>query len=494
MAREIKWVIHGNVLIIVRYPPECLCSLVHLLSFTKKRWDRETWKYQFEFCPCVVYEDIHRNAVVPHPYAMPARLPRALTTYAGYRNRLIMWARANNIRAFEDDRTPPTTQSSPYYPRWDLIPKDFEFRFMQREVLRCFSLERGGIIDCTPGFGKSELLGLACCLFPKARILITTYNRSVYRTIGDRVLRYVPVSQAFIQRANQSISLDTVAASRVVVCGTGSLPKVLSAGTDYDFCFVDEVHLACTDRAFATLSVLSQPRIFGLTGSLKRSDGSEFRMLGLAGPVRIRVNIADGIREGLVTPVEVRWVPVRMQINPVAECRKDEAKRYGIWLNAYRNQLVAAVAKLYDDNQQVLIMVETESHLANLKRYLPDFTFLHAGVPMREAYEERFRNGTLKKVVSTMMWRQGVDFPDLDVLIRADGQVSNISSIQISGRVIRKTATKKVAYLYDFYDWWDELFLEASIKRRRLYASCTWKQVTLSPSALLNGIVEVEEV
>jgi superfamily II DNA or RNA helicase len=494
MAREIKWVIQGNVLVIVRYPHECLRSLVHLLSFTKKQWDRDVWKYRFEFCPCVVYEDVHRHISVPHPHTLPETLPRSLTTYAGFRDRLVKWAQDNNINVFEDDKTPPVTQSSPYYPRWDLLPSDFEFRFMQREVLRCFSLERGGIIDCTPGFGKSELLGLACCLFPKARILITTYNRSVYKAIGDRVLKYIPVSQVYVRRPSQPISLDTVSASRVVICGTGSLPTVLSAGTDYDFCFIDEVHLACTDRVFSWLSALSQPHIFGLTGSLKRPDGSEFRVLGLAGPVRIRVDISAGTREGLVTPVEVRWVPVRTQINPVQNCRKDEAKRYGIWLNAYRNQLIAAVAKLYDDEQQVLIMVETESHLAGLKRYLPDFTFLHAGVPMREAYEERFRNGTLKKVVSTMMWRQGVDFPDLDVLIRADGLISSVSGIQISGRVIRKTDTKKTAYLYDFYDYWDEAFLEASLKRRRLYASCTWKQVTLSPSALLNGVVEIEEI
>jgi superfamily II DNA or RNA helicase len=492
MSKEIRWVLSNNVLTIIKYPPEYLMDIVRLLSFTKKKYDRRKASVKFEFCPCVVYEDINRNISVPRYNSVPSVLPKALTTYAGYRNILLTWAAENGVVAGEEDLTPPVTKDSPYYPRWDLLPKDFEFRYMQREVLRCFAIERGGIIVCTPGFGKTELLGLACSLFPRARILITSYNQSVYTMIGRRIRENVSIAQSYVQRPSTPLRPEVVATARVVVCGTSSLVKVLAVNTDFDFCFIDEAHLACTDKAFASLSVLSQPRIFGLTGSLKRFDGSEFRLKGLAGPVRVCVNVATGIKKGLVTTVEVRWVPVRMQYDILANVKKEVWKHIGIWCNDQRNRLIAAAAKLYGPEEQVLIMCETEQHLRSLQKYLPDYTFLHAGVPMREAYEERFRAGTLKKVASTMMWRQGVDFPNLSILIRADGLSSDISSIQIGGRLIRKTQDKKLAYLYDFHDAWNPVFLKASQTRRNLYKSCAWRQISLSPSSLLLGKFEEE--
>jgi superfamily II DNA or RNA helicase len=203
----------------------------------------------------------------------------------------------------------------------------------------------------------------------------------------------------------------------------------------------------------------------------------------------MEISMEDAVDQSMIVPVEVRWIPVRLQYNPVAGTNAMYAKHNGIWFNQARNKLIAAAAKVHQD-QQTLILVETLKHAQALHRLLPDYTIMHGQSKLRQDYERAFKNGTLRHVISTMCWKQGVDFPSLQILIRADGQSSNIASVQIGGRVTRLADGKESGVVYDFYDFWDDFFVRKSETRKKSYHQCGWGQVSMDVQSLLQGKLE----
>ena len=67
-----------------------------------------------------------------------------------------------------------------------------------------------------------------------------------------------------------------------------------------------------------------------------------------------------------------------------------------------------------------------------------------------------------------------VDFPQLSVLIRAEGAISEVSSTQIPGRVSRLFEGKHVGVLIDFDDKFNEWAQERSAKRFAFYRRKGW--------------------
>ena len=64
-------------------------------------------------------------------------------------------------------------------------------------------------------------------------------------------------------------------------------------------------------------------------------------------------------------------------------------------------------------------------------------------------------DGTIRKMIATHVYKQGVNFPDLSVVINAGGGGSDITTKQVAGRESRKTEGKERAYLIEFEHPWD---------------------------------------
>jgi len=55
-------------------------------------------------------------------------------------------------------------------------------------------------------------------------------------------------------------------------------------------------------------------------------------------------------------------------------------------------------------------------------------------------------------VMTQSIGAEGLDIPDLDVIINAAANAGNVKSIQVLGRVLRTSEGKDQAVYYDFYD------------------------------------------
>ena len=97
-----------------------------------------------------------------------------------------------------------------------------------------------------------------------------------------------------------------------------------------------------------------------------------------------------------------------------------------------------------------------------------------------EAIRKKFTLGTVRRVIATGIWSTGVDFPQLSVIIRADGGASAIKDIQMPGRVCRISAGKDKGILVDIADTFDVWTSRRANTRFKSYEEKQWDIINVN--------------
>jgi len=343
---------------------------------------------------------------------------------------------------------------------------------------------------------NTTLIGAAALLFPDARIDVVTKSVDVAERIARSLKRLLPrvgrIGDGLKQR------------ERVTVITAGSLAH---ADGDADFLFADEVHqLATINFSTSLASRYRHSRNFGLSATpYARMDNAHAVLEPLFGPMVFELTYQNAVDLGLVVPVKVNWLPMRLSTNPAERYGNRVArKRHGIWTNVERNRIIADAVRAYPESQQILILVETIEHAVNLGAQLPEFKLVYGSMFPNDcaAYKKKgllpqgykpltdyekhdmrsaFEAGTLKRVIATDVWSTGVDFEQLSVLVRADDRDSDIVDVQGPGRVSRiytapDGTRKEFGEVLDCMDTFDPTFYRKSLGRRDSYKLLGWEQ------------------
>jgi superfamily II DNA or RNA helicase len=364
-------------------------------------------------------------------------------------------------------------------------------RTYQPEVLATICSSHMGVVDCATGMGKTYMIEQLCRIYPTLKILVVSGSRPVVNSIYDRICRSCPTTKV----SKHSGSHRFIEESAVCVSTVGVLYKIPPEWPD--LLIYDEAHEAGSARAVTAVLSFSNCRRFGFSASpTGRSDRADKFVEALFGPTIAEVGYQDAEAAGLVVPIECRMVAVPGP-RPLAASSAIGKKKEGYWQNTWRNDLIARSAKAFD-NEQVLIFVEKTEHALRLKQRLPEYevvhggvsdmywqTFVHLGIvdpdqlglksPDADDIRKRFEAGTLRKAICTTCWNKGVDFPELSVLIRGDGQTSSIPCTQIVGRLARTTDDKPRGILVDFQDNFDPWCIRRSNKRKNEYEKKGWR-------------------
>jgi hypothetical protein len=161
------------------------------------------------------------------------------------------------------------------------------------------------------------------------------------------------------------------------------------------------------------------------------------------------------------------------------------------------------------DNNQLLCIMQHVEHMNRLAPSVPKAACVHAVTSaadlqrrkmnnlqavtpkQRKAIYDQMHDGTIKQAVSTYVYKQGVDFPNLNIIVNAGGGGSNIIAEQIPGRESRNTEEKTEAYLVDFHHPWDVVTDEDGRKkpgpvlkddnsRRTVYEKVGFEQIQIN--------------
>jgi superfamily II DNA or RNA helicase len=413
---------------------------------------------------------------------------------AGLTGRVVEILRRENVEVeFEDlrDRILPE-------PVLDNLPP---LREGQDELLAKVISSDHGIIEGPTGSGKSFIIRQICKLWPTANIIICTpaaVGRELLLQTHRDLLEEFPITEVGVVGAGHCDNC------RITCVMDRSLHKA-----DLEKCQIlifDEVHHAAAPKTAEALGKVTNARRFGFSASpFGRGDCADLQTEALFGPVIYKSTYQDIQKTGAIVPILVLTFSMQ-DARPVAFNSTTTAlERNGIWRNRDRNDLIASairwVRNHFGDSVQILISVKTVEHAVYLGHKLPDFALVYADMPFekrerwekaglieagrhpitsseRERLRDDFRAGSLKRVIATQIWGTGVDFPKLEVLVRADAQASSIRNTQLPGRVTRAADGKSFGLVLDFDDCHADTLNGRFRKRLTAYRKKGW---TISP-------------
>lgn len=382
--------------------------------------------------------------------------------------------------------------------RYDKLEPDLtginedSFRPGQKECFEKILSEPCGVIQAPTGFGKTHLLGLICNAFPDQKIHICTKSVKLVKEIYTRLSKVVD-SVGMVGGGSKDLS------KRVTVFTANSLGY---SNGDAAFFFYDECHTAAAPSFVdKIMSIYVHSRRYGLTATpTGRGDGADSLLEMLFGPMIFSMTYDDGVKNGLVSKIKVRWLRCNQApsrgLNSSTQVYRNH---YCIWENDFRNKLIAKdVNENYSKDVKILILVSTVIHAFALKQYLPDFELNYASMtsdtlsdcirkgwcdksykPLSSKDKEKlfndFLSGKVKRVISTDVWNTGIDVPDLAVVYNVSGRVSKILNTQGAGRSSRLFIDKQYGQVIDVRDMFAE-YAGYSYSRHKLYKKLGWEQ------------------
>lgn len=336
----------------------------------------------------------------------------------------------------------------------------------------------GGIAACPTGWGKTHLMGGIIRAYNKEQMISSGTPLTVVVTPGqdlaeknwNDLVQILPDRDVgLVHGAKRKYSDDV----QVVTPESVGNIKLEEAG----LLIYDEVH-TLTDKRIMKIAPAERAIRVGMSATpTGRFDNADILVEGMFGPVVYRRTYQQAVEDGAVVPIMVIWLPLPRPANwqPGGYKSKDAAYRNGIYRNSEFHRLVGHINATLPQEWQVLTIVDKTEHMDNMLDHVEDITHVHAdtsaksieskgwrnvkAVPrqLRKTIYEKVANEELTRIVSTGIYRVGVNFPELRVLINAEGMGSEIIAGQLPGRASRNVDGKNLAFMIDFYCQWDEI-------------------------------------
>lgn len=239
--------------------------------------------------------------------------------------------------------------------------------------------------------------------------------------------------------------------------------------------------------------------------SIKGYSYNELLVIGTSGPLVYNVDTGDLIDRGnLAEPVLI------VLDNPANEKFDNYKKDYLNWHEVskvrlhseYRTNLIASSAEFFSNkDRKSLILVNTKKWAYEImevlhNKGLSDNSRCSFGGGLFERFNgyeferddtdvfKKFGTGEISILIGTSHLYEGIDIPNLDVLILAYGGKVERLQLQGVGRVLRKTKTGNRAYIVDFNDREDAVLSAQFNKRMKRYQDI----IGLEEKDIYNGV------
>ena len=259
---------------------------------------------------------------------------------------------------------------------------------------------------------------------------------------------------------------------------------VRDIGHNFDVVVVDEVHhVSKSEGEYPTiLNNLMAPVRLGLTATLPSEDKEAMLAIeGNIGPLIGEVTIAEGENKGIMAKIKIKFIKIPKSHQISALRHYQDVYNAAIVQRYARNRQIAEIAKDHTlQGDSVLILVNRIEHGENLLRACGDVglkaQFVQGATEsdMRSKMKTALNGKHIHCLIATTIFKEGVDIPELNVIINAAGGKSEIATLQAIGRGLRLTKEKKELLLYDLLDLSHNYLIDHLAHRLDLYSSNDW--------------------
>ena len=216
---------------------------------------------------------------------------------------------------------------------------------------------------------------------------------------------------------------------------------------------VDEFHKSAAETYQKVFAKLPNTKYrLGLTATATRDDGKAPILFSILNDIVCQITTQELINMGYLVKPKIIFYKVD---NPTDETTYAEEYKANIVEDAgVRN---AKIIDIVSDaiGKKVLILTKMVAHGKYLTEKIPGSYHIHGSTSKdrRKQIMVDFKAGSIKCLVLTLsIGAEGLDIPDLDVIINAAANKGDVKSVQVLGRVLRIFKNKNCATYIDFYD------------------------------------------
>jgi len=343
----------------------------------------------------------------------------------------------------------------------------YQQKAIDQALIRC-----RGIIEVGTGGGKTEIaagiikeLNIPTLFIVNTKELLhQTYERFKLRLerdigrLGDGITEIEPsIIVATIQSLYSMFKKDQATAKAFLNL--------------FQMVILDECHHSSSMEWYKILMFMHNAGYrFGLSGTPCRRDVlSNMKAMAVTGNI-----IYSKLSAGLIEDKYLSGIDIEMVENDELVMGKNWQQIYndGIVMSEPRNTLIVDIAEReFRDGKKVLVLVRQIKHGHTLQSMLESSRQVPAVFiwGAHESWERgqvkhKFNEEGKMVLISSGILDEGVDIPEIDVLIIGSGGCSEVKAIQRVGRGLRKKKSGGKLKVYDFID--AAQYLEAHSKQR----------------------------
>lgn len=334
----------------------------------------------------------------------------------------------------------------------------------QVDVVKDLVDARGGVASLPMAFGKTHVMAAIIKAFPHEELVVRDTPLVVVLEPSLELVgqTFEKLKQILPDRMTGKLTgRSSVMTDDVLVTTYESLRNV-----DLDsigILIADEVHCSASRARAELISKVKNAARWGMSATATgRYDGADLLIEGMFGQIAARRTYADMVAEGVLAPIEVVWLPAP---RPTVI---DDRSYSSLVASATRNnsafcEMVAELMSRIPDDMKTICFTEHVQLMAQLNKLMPSVPYVHGETSSvlklskkdRDAMRARLQDGDVQKVMSTYVWKEGVDIPDLSVVVSTSCGGSEIAATQIPGRLARLSEGKTKGWLIDFSHRWD---------------------------------------
>jgi superfamily II DNA or RNA helicase len=366
------------------------------------------------------------------------------------------------IRLLTPARLLKTIARAPSFPPSRRTLRDYQQQASEKLYDSLQETGRGQIVLAT-GLGKTVVMAeVAARLFvsellPTKRMLVLADKRELVRQLQfgfwNQLPKTVPTHLLTSEEEPAFWEGITFATVQSVYGRLGSLP-------DFDAVFVDEAHHIGSPTFQAVIERLDPPRLAGVTATPWRGDAYDIDTL--LGQPLVRVGISEGLARGFLSEVDYRLLADNLDWEFV-----QEASVYGYSLSQLNRRLIIPTrdeeaARIIvsafnsESRRAALVFSPSVEHAKELAATLRLFGLKaepidgSLGGRERDKLMANFRKGVINVLCSVDLFNEGVDVPDVDMLVFMRATHSRRIFVQQLGRGLRMSPGKDNVIVLDF--------------------------------------------
>lgn len=389
--------------------------------------------------------------------------PTAICFPRGFADRFIAYLVKNNIE-HEVVKDFVTKRSKNAFKDWPEV----QLRDYQVPIVEAILKADMGVVAASTGAGKTVITcALAKALGQSMTVLVpTTVIQEQFRLEFKKWFNY---DVGIINGEEKTIKDVTVAMWQSL----NSYPELvdkLSATTST--LVIDECHGAISKSRNKILQTFKPSRLYGLSGSPKRSkdDGRTQAIFFFLGPI-----IATYEATQITPTIDVVFT---REVIPVDEFPVMEES---VMNNDSRNRLIAGITMgEVGEGKQVLILLKRREHCQKIMELLPKsdmIWYADSDDPDRNDTLMMMRSGDreFSVIVGTVsLLATGTDIPSLNRLVLGASIKSEVLIQQGSGRILRLFEGKDGAKIYDLVDNLNHIYYNHWRERSKFYREKKW--------------------